>query len=58
MPGICSKQVICTFASTRDRLAIATQRAQALAAKFSAYTAPEPFTALHKLVALLTALRG
>lgn len=45
------------FATTRDRLETATQRAQALAAKFNAYTAPEPFTALHELVTLLTTLR-
>lgn len=47
-----------TFAATRHRLAAATQRAQALAAKFSAYTGPEPFTALHELVTLLTTLRA
>lgn len=46
------------FATTRDRLDIATQRAQALAAKFNAYTGPEPFTALHELVNLLTTLRA
>ncbi|MBI2306304.1 MAG: RloB domain-containing protein [Rhodocyclales bacterium] len=46
------------FATTRDRLEIATRRAQALAAKFNAYTDPEPFTALHELVTLLTTLRA
>ena len=46
-----------TFATTHDRLDAATQRAQALAAKFNAYTAPEPFTAMHELVTLLTKLR-
>jgi len=46
------------FATTRDRLETATQRAHALAAKFNAYTAPEPFTALHELVMLLTTLRA
>ena len=46
------------FAATRDRLATAAQRALALAAKSSAYTAPEPFTALHELVRLLTTLRA
>ncbi len=46
-----------TFATTRDRLETARQRAQALAAKFSAYEAPEPYTALHELVTLLTTLR-
>ena len=46
------------FATTRKQLDVATQRAQALAAKFSAYSDPEPFTALHELVALLTTLRA
>jgi len=46
------------FASTRERLGTATQRAQTLAAKFNAYTDPEPFTALHELVTLLTMLRA
>lgn len=45
------------FATTRSRLKIATQRAQSLAAKFNAYTDPEPFTALQELVTLLTTLR-
>jgi len=45
------------FAVTRDKLEVATQRAQALAAKFNAYSDPEPFTALHELVTLLTRLR-
>lgn len=47
-----------TFSTTRDRLATATQCAQALAAKFNAYSDPEPFTALHELVTLLTTLRA
>ena len=46
------------FATTRDRLETATQRAQALADNFNAYTDPEPFTAIHELVMLLTTLRG
>lgn len=46
------------FATTRDRLEVATQRAQALVVKFNAYTDPEPFTALHELVTLLTTLRA
>jgi hypothetical protein len=46
------------FETTRDRLETATQRAQALAAKFNAHTDPEPFTALHELVMLLTTLRA
>lgn len=45
------------FSTTRDQLAVATRRAQALAKKFNAYTDPEPFTAVHELVALLTTLR-
>ena len=45
------------FATTRDRLEIATQRAEALANRFTADTAPEPFTAIVDLVRLLTTLR-
>ncbi|MHB1676977.1 MAG: RloB family protein [Sulfuriferula sp.] len=47
-----------TFSTTHDRLEIATQRALALAEKFNAYTAPEPYTALHELVTLMTMLRN
>ncbi|MCX7275977.1 MAG: RloB family protein [Burkholderiales bacterium] len=46
------------FATTRSRLETATQRAQALATQFNAYTDPAPFTALHELVTLLTTLRA
>lgn len=46
------------YATTRDRLETATQRAQELAAKFNAYAAPEPFTAIHELVTLLASLRS
>ncbi|OGB33112.1 MAG: hypothetical protein A3F78_12280 [Burkholderiales bacterium RIFCSPLOWO2_12_FULL_61_40] len=46
------------FATTRDRLESATGRALALAAKFNAYSTPEPFTALHELVTLLITLRA
>jgi hypothetical protein len=46
------------FALTREHLAVATRRAQALAERFSAHTAPEPFTAIVELVKLLTTLRG
>jgi hypothetical protein len=46
------------FATTRERVDIATQRAEALAAKFSADSAPEPYTAIVGLVRLLTTLRG
>lgn len=46
------------FATTRDRLETATQRALALGARFNAYTDPEPFTAINELVTLLTTLGG
>lgn len=46
------------FSITQERLSVATQRAQALAAKFNARTAPEPFTAIVELVELLTHLRA
>ena len=45
------------FATTREHLPIAAQRAQALAARFTADTAPEPYTAIAALVQLLTTLR-
>jgi RloB-like protein len=47
-----------SFATTCNWLGTATQRAQALAAKFSANTDPEPYTALHQLVTLQTTLRA
>lgn len=46
------------FATTSAHLAVATQRAERLAARFTADTAPEPFTAIAGLVALLTTLRS
>ncbi len=46
------------FATTRVQLDTATQRAELLARRFTAYTAPEPFTAIADLVSLLVALRG
>jgi hypothetical protein len=46
------------FTTTRDRLEVATQRAQDLMVKSNAYNAHEPFTAFHELVALLTTLRA
>jgi len=46
------------FATTRDLLNIATQRAQALAVRFNAYSDPEPYTAIGDLVTLLTTLRS
>lgn len=57
MPGY-EKGAGRAFALTRDRLATATQRAQALAEKFSAYTDPQPYTAIAALVTLLTTLRS
>ena len=46
------------FSITRDRLPVATQRAQALMTKHTARSDPEPFTAIVKLVTLLTQLRA
>ncbi|WP_445936931.1 RloB family protein [Pseudomonas sp.] len=46
------------FATTSEHLAVATQRAERLAARFTPETAPEPFTAIAGLVALLTTLRS
>ncbi|HNJ73583.1 MAG TPA: hypothetical protein PL081_00830 [Pseudomonadales bacterium] len=43
---------------TRDRLATATQRAQALADRFSAHDGREPYTAIGELVTLLTGLQS
>ena len=39
-------------------LAVATQRAERLAERFTARTDPEPFTAIVDLVSLLTTLLG
>lgn len=47
-----------TFVTTRGHLDIATQRAEALATRFTAHSAPEPFTAVVELVKLLSTLRG
>jgi hypothetical protein len=57
IPGY-EKGVTSAFSITRERLSVATQRAQALAAKFNARTVPEPFTAIVDLVELLTQLRA
>lgn len=46
------------FAITRECLVTAHQRAQALAARFSAYDGTEPYTGFSDLVALLTTLRS
>jgi len=55
MPGYV-KGASGSFATTSGRLETATQRAQALAVKFNAHTAPEPFTSLDELVKVLTTL--
>lgn len=57
MPGY-EKGAGSAFATTRDRLNIAMQRAQALATRHNAYTDPEPYTGIADLVTLLTTLRG
>ncbi len=46
------------FAITRAHLPMATQRAELLAARFTAHTCPEPFTAVVELVKMLTTLRA
>ena len=46
------------FAATRERFPIASKRAKTLAERFSADTAPEPYTAIVILVNLLTTLRS
>ncbi len=56
MPGY-AKGARNAYAATRDQLTVAVQRAQALAGRFTAYSDPEPFTALHELVTLLVSLR-
>lgn len=56
MPGY-EKGAGGAFATTRGLVELATQRAQVLAERFTAYDAPEPFTAIAELVELLTKLR-
>lgn len=46
------------FAITGTHLDVATHRAEQLAARFTAHTDPEPFTAIVELVKLLITLRG
>lgn len=46
------------FATTGEHLSVATQHAEQLAARFTAHTDPEPFTAIVELVRFLTTLRG
>ena len=57
IPGY-QKGAVGIHAITRGRLGDATLRAKALAGKFSAYDAPEPYTDIVDLVTLLTTLRG
>lgn len=45
------------FANTRAGLVVAIQRSEALAWKFTADSAPEPYTGIAEVVKLLTALR-
>lgn len=46
------------YAITREHLSIATQRAERLATRFSAYSDPEPYTAMVNLVQSLLTLRS
>lgn len=46
------------FATTREHLPLAIERAEMLAARFTADTAPEPYTGIIELVKLLTVLGG
>jgi hypothetical protein len=46
-----------SFSTTCKHLELATQRAQALASKFSAHSAPEPYTAIAELVKVLFSLK-
>lgn len=57
IPGY-EKGATCAFSITRERLPEAIQRARGLAAKFSARSEPEPYTAIVELVKLLTQLRA
>jgi hypothetical protein len=45
------------FAKTRARIADATQRAESLSKRFTPFDAPEPYTAVARLVARLVTLR-
>jgi len=55
LPGY-EKGAVRVFTTTRERLATAIQRAEALAARNTAYTAPEPYTAVVDLVKRLSTL--
>jgi len=56
LPGY-TKGMSGSFDMTRGQLALATQRADALADQFTAFDAPEPFTGVGTLVRLLTTLK-
>jgi hypothetical protein len=45
------------YAITAEHLAVATERAERLAERFNAHTAPEPYTAVVELVKLLATLQ-
>jgi hypothetical protein len=53
-----NKGAVGSFATTKERLQIGAERAQTLATRFDAYSAPEPYTAVVDLVELLTTLQG
>lgn len=46
------------FSLTREHMKTATQRAERLAARFTAYSVPEPYTAIVELMKLLTTLHA
>jgi len=56
VPGY-SKGAGGAFAATREHLETATQRARRLAARYSSFDAPEPYTGVVELVTLLIDLR-
>lgn len=56
IPGY-QKGAVSTFSTTSVNLPTATERAERLAERFTAYDAPEPYTAMAELVKLLTNLR-
>ena len=55
IPGY-DKGYVGAFKITRERLGVATERAERLARKFTAYDDPAPYTAVVDLVRLLTTL--
>lgn len=56
IPGY-NKDARNVYALLEEHLPVAKQRAKRLAKRFTAHTEPEPFTAIHELVELLTTLR-